>query len=431
MNILLLHAYNPFKASGVVALNLFNDLKTRGHKVKMLTNVYDADYPEGILSMETSASSYWKKSRIKNKIVYLKRKYKFDRKIEIDSRFDFFEFEEAKNIYRTKQLLRKAGFKPDFIVVLFAKTFINSKNIFELYKKTRSPIYWLMYDMAPLTGGCHYAWECKGYQNSCGGCPGLYSSDPFDITYKNLAYKKYFLEKAKVELITASEWQYQQAKVSSLFKDSRIHKILLSFDPQIFKPVDKALARIHFEIPANRKIIFFGSIALTTLRKGMIYLLESLKILKKKIKGTKLDNDILLLIAGSEIKEVVNNLPFEYHYLGLVDNTFGIASAYQVSDLFICPSIEDSGPSMINQSIMCGTPVVSFEMGVALDLVINGKTGYRAKLADSEDMAQGLFDILTLSDEGCSEMSENCRQLALKLCSPEVQIELFEKLFEN
>ena len=117
--------------------------------------------------------------------------------------------------------------------------------------------------------------------------------------------------------------------------------------------------------------------------------------------------------------------------MGLLDNTYGIASAYQIADIFICPSIEDSGPTMINQSIMCGTPVVSFEMGVSPDLVITGKTGYMAKLKDSKDLAQGIFEILSLTDDNFNEMSDNCRKLALKVCSPEVQIGSFENLFKN
>jgi len=96
-----------------------------------------------------------------------------------------------------------------------------------------------MYDMAPFTGGCHYAWDCKRYQNNCGSCPGLYSSDPFDITYENLIFKKKYISKTNIQIIAASEWQYRQAKNSSLFSNKPVHKILLSIDPSVFKPVNK------------------------------------------------------------------------------------------------------------------------------------------------------------------------------------------------
>lgn len=431
MNILLINANNPYKASGIVALNLFNDFKLKGHNVKLLTNKYDAHYAEGIISMETRYKAAWKSSKLRYKFDGLQRKLNLKKDTRVDNKYDFFEFNEKKKFYKTKNLLKKAELNPDIIIILFAKKFINTKNIYEFYERTHAKIYWLMYDMAPLTGGCHYAWECKGYESHCGNCPGLFSSDPCDITHQNVVYKQNYINRSNIQLIAASEWQYRQAIASSLFRNKKTHKILLSVDPHIFKPVCKEEKKKTLGIPSNKKVIFFGSIELTTVRKGMFYLLASLKILKEKIKDTSIENDVLLVIAGKKIEEIADKLPFEYHSLGLVDNTYGIASAYQIADVFICPSIEDSGPTMVNQSIMSGTPVVCFEMGIALDLVFTGKTGYRAKIKDSEDLAQGLYNILTLQEDDYKELSNNCRELALRECSPQVQIESFEKIFKN
>lgn len=431
MNILIFNANNPYLASGIVALNLYNDLKANGHNVRLLTNKFEKEYPDGIISMETSFHANWMKSSLRNKLTWYRKRLKLDPETKTDSKYDFLEFREHKVFYSTDKFLRKSGLKPDIIIVLFAKRFINTKNIYELFKKTGSKIFWLMYDMAPLTGGCHYAWDCNGYKNSCGNCPGLLSSNPQDITHKNFLYKQRFIENSNVQLVAASEWQYKQAKESSLFRNKTIHKILLSTDPDIFKPVDKEPLRRNMGIPAFRKVIFFGSIELTTIRKGMSYLLESLKILKGRIAGTQLENKLLLLIAGHKIEDFVSELPFEYKYLGMLDNTYGIAKAYQAADIFLCPSIEDSGPTMINQSIMTGTPVVSFEMGVAPDLVIAGKTGYVAKIKDSADFAEGIYQILNLDPSQRKQLSTNCRELGLKIGTPKVQIDAFENLFKQ
>ena len=418
MNILLFYAESPYYGAGNIALDLFTELNKKNNTVKLVVNKYDRKYPSGIISMETYFS-YCKK-KIINKI---KTSLKLNKKITTDPRYYLFDLYEEKEYYKTNKILKKAGIKPDVIIVLFAKGFINSKNFYELYKKTNAPIYWLMYDMAPLTGGCHYAWECKGYQQTCGSCPGLFSSDPFDITFKNLMYRKNYHNKTNLHIVTASEWQYRQTKQSTLFKSGTIHKILLSFNENIFRPVDKELLRKKMGIPQGKKIIFFGANYCDEERKGIKYLLDSLKILNQLISTNKnLENAILLLIAGSGFEKLKDLLPFEYHNLGKLDNTHGIASAYQAADIFACPSIEDSGPSMINQSIMCGTPVVSFEMGVALDLVLNGNTGYRAKLKDTQDLANGMYSILNMPDAEYEVMANNCRKLALKLYEPSVNI---------
>jgi glycosyltransferase involved in cell wall biosynthesis len=86
---------------------------------------------------------------------------------------------------------------------------------------------------------------------------------------------------------------------------------------------------------------------------------------------------------------------------------------------------------MVNQSIMSGTPVVSFEMGVSLDLVITGETGHIAKIKDSNDMAQGLFNILKLNSDDYNKLSIRCRKLALELCSPETRMEILEDLIRK
>jgi glycosyltransferase involved in cell wall biosynthesis len=435
MNILIFNTHNPLKESGIVALDLFNQLKANGHNVRLLVNRYDKNYPEGVISAESFISSGWSKLfyKFEWRFIKLKKLFKLKEKKQTNPNYYFSQLNEKKQIYDTDKLLKIADIKPDIIIILFAKKFINSKNIYELYTKTHAKIFWLMYDMAPFTGGCHYAWDCKGYQNSCGECPGLYSSDPLDISHENLVYKKTYLDQVNIHVLAGTEWQYWQAKTSALFRDKPIHKMLLSVDPNIFKPADKIKLKQEMKISAEKKIIFFGAVGLTAKRKGMDYMIESLNILKELIRSTDSDlgKNILLLAAGGEFDAIVNLLPFESRYLGNLDNNYGIASAYQIADVFLCPSIEDSGPMMINQSIMSGTPVVSFEMGVSLDLVISGETGHRARLKDSNDLAQGLYNILNLSVADYDRLSIQCRNHGLKSCSPEIRIDFFENLMRK
>jgi glycosyltransferase involved in cell wall biosynthesis len=268
---------------------------------------------------------------------------------------------------------------------------------------------------------------------NCGNCPGLYSSDPLDISHKNLLFKKDFLDKVNIHVLAGSEWQYQQARLSTLFKNKPIHKLLLPINPSVFKPVDKAKLRLDLKVNPDKKVIFFGAVGLSEMRKGMHFLIESLDKLKELVSRSDsgLGDKILLLIAGRGFDAIAGSLPFESQYLGYLDNNYGIASAYQAADVFLCPSIEDSGPMMINQSIMCGTPVVSFEMGVALDLVITGETGYRARFKDRSDMAQGIYNILNLSTTDYNKLSIQCRNLGVKSCSPEIRIDFFENIMRK
>jgi glycosyltransferase involved in cell wall biosynthesis len=433
MNILILNTHNPLNASGVVSSDLFIQLKDRGHNVRLLVNSFDEKYPDGIVSLETSFAA--KKKLLWEKVEWRLNKLKSLLKIDIktDPRYPFFILDEKKHFYSTKKILKAAGFTPDIVIILFAKGFLNAKNIFELNKYSGAKIFWLMFDMAPFTGGCHYAWDCKGYQVECGNCPGLYSSDSSDITRRNLSYKKRFFDKVKIHILAGSEWQYNQAKQSVLFKNSPVYKLLLPINVSVFKPVDKEKHRMNLNITPDRKIIFFGAVTISEERKGMRYLIESLVKLNQMISETlpELKEKVLLLIAGKGFAGLEESLPFESKYMGYLDNTYGIASAFQAADVFICPSIEDSGPMMINQSIMCGTPVVSFEMGVSLDLVITGVTGHRARLRDSDDMAKGLYNIISLTKTDYNKMADNCRELGLRTCAPEIRLDFFENILKG
>ena len=57
--------------------------------------------------------------------------------------------------------------------------------------------------------------------------------------------------------------------MSALFKNKPIHKVLLSIDSSVFKPVDKVKLRTEMKINTDKKIIFFGAVGLTEKRKGM------------------------------------------------------------------------------------------------------------------------------------------------------------------
>ena len=435
MKILLLNTHNPNLEAGAVSMDLFNLLRKRGHEVVLLVNSYASDYGEGIISAETKFS--YEKKIIKAMIVWrfnkLRETFKFIKITKTDSDYCFFEIDEKKSYIRTSVLLKRAEIKPDVIIVLFTKGFINARNLFELNKTSKAPIFWIMYDMAPFTGGCHYAWDCTGYMDACGCCPGMFSNNPNDVTRRNLSFKKRFLNKTNIQIIAASEWQYKQVKSSSLFRDRIIHKIHISIDNSVFKPIEKNVVRSQIGINVDKRVIFFGAVVLSQKRKGMSYLLKSLNILREKIENsdTALKNNVLLLIAGRGIDDIAEMLPFEYHYLGKTNNSNEIASAYQASDVFVCPSIEDSGPMMINQSLMCGTPVVAFKMGVAIDLVIQGSTGYTAVLRDSKDLAQGLYNVLSLGEDDYKKMSKNCRELALRMFAPEVQITKIEGIIND
>ena len=75
---------------------------------------------------------------------------------------------------------------------------------------------------------------------------------------------------------------------------------------------------------------------------------------------------------------------------------------------------------MINQSIMSGTPVVAYDIGVARDLVIDGSTGYIASRKDVESLCTALLKIICTPGTVLGEMGSNARRIALEKYAREV-----------
>ncbi|MHC4122156.1 MAG: glycosyltransferase [Planctomycetota bacterium] len=350
-------------------------------------------------------------------------------KIRTDPNY-YFQDHSQSAIKRVNDIYRKLSFKPDIIVAHWISNFVSIEDLYRLSSYNCTPIIWYLMDMAPLTGGCHYAWECTGFMDQCGKCPALYSDNKCDLSYRNWKKKHDCIQKMNITIVSATGWLTRQAKKTTIFNSKRIEQIMLGLDDEIFKPVPRNVARMRLNLPLEQKIVFFRAPSPKDKRKGLSYLIEALKLLKEQL-GTD-TNKILIVTAGS-ISGIgfflTNN--FQHKNLGFLNDDKILASAYQAADVFVCPSIEDSGPMMINESIMCGTPVVAFEMGVTPDLVHTGKTGYCAQLKNSEDLAKGIKYILDLSPEKAKSMAKQCSDLGLQYCHYQVQAKAFQNLFET
>ena len=326
-----------------------------------------------------------------------------------------------------KQIDKILPFEPELIVAHWTKFAFNSKLQYELSKKYNAPIVSYMMDMAPITGGCHYAYDCKRYELGCGLCPAINSKKQKDISWKTFKQKEHYISKTDVSLIYASEEQKKQVEKSEMWKQKNKFEMMLSVDENTYIPKNICDAKNALGIQNNKKVVFFGAASISEKRKGLAYLIEALNDLYNN--NQHLRNNVLILIAGRNLPDI--RIPFEYRYLGYLSTDRELANAYQASDVFVCPSVEDSGPLMINQAIMSGRPVVSFDMGVAPDLVHTGETGYRAILKDSYDISRGLKYVLELNNEEWSKMSSNARELGIEKCSMKNQVERFKKIIDS
>jgi len=318
----------------------------------------------------------------------------------------------------------------DILHLHWVATFVGSAQIRHLAFTTGAPIVWTLMDMAPLTGGCHYAGSCQGYQNKCGCCPQLHSCSNWDISRLSWERKKKNLRDLPITIIAPTKWVMERTRESSLFGKSRVEVIPLAIDDKIFRPLDSRVAREVLRLPQDKKVIFYGATFRSEERKGWRYFVEALQHLMHDVSlPLNLRNEIVVALAGFKSPGQTYDLPFPVYDLGYLKDNRTLALAYQAADVFVSSSIEDAGPMMIPEAMMCGTPVVAFNTGGAPDLIETMINGYLAQYRDSLDLAQGIARILF--SENADLIRVNAAKSALVHHAPDTVVRQYLDLYRE
>ena len=250
----------------------------------------------------------------------------------------------------------------------------------KLLKKIDKPIVWTMRDMWPMTGGCHYAMECKGYETGCGCCPQLGSNNRFDLSWYILKRKKRYYSK-KIKLVAISRWLAECAKSSDLFRGFDVSVIHNAVDTKEFFAIEREVARDLLGLPKDKKIVLAGATNIHQKYKGFGKFQDAIRYFDKKH---------LFLFFGEVNRDELENLDIDFHSLGFLRDTISLRLAYSAADVFVVPSIQEAFGKTLIEAMACGTPVVAFDATGPKDIVEHKRTGYLARPFDVEDLAKGI-----------------------------------------
>jgi glycosyltransferase involved in cell wall biosynthesis len=386
------------QGSGVASYKIGKFLLEAGYKVALV--VRDRSQSDSFIIQITQNL---------NRKIFNRLTARFKSGLPTYEEYDFLNPDENYSFATAEQILESLPFRPDMILTGLISGFVNTEVLAELSEKTGAPVYMFMVDMAPLTGGCHYAWDCTGYEQKCRNCPAIVDESKKDVAHHNFALKQKNVKKGNLKVIAGSEWSKKQAQRSTLFKSqNNIYNINSCIDTKLFNNSGRDYAKRIFQINIDSKVVFTGSAFTHGKRKGIGYFVESLEQLWQLMSEAE-RNKIVVLIAANhgEKNDLIERIPFKKQLIDYIKDYRLLSLAYQASDVFVCSSVEDAGPMMVSEALACGTPVVGFEMGVTSNMVRNGYNGYKAKLKDSADLAAGMFKVLSLPPEKYAEYSRN------------------------
>jgi glycosyltransferase involved in cell wall biosynthesis len=210
-----------------------------------------------------------------------------------------------------------------------------------------------------------------------------------------------------------------------MLKRLPIYQIPSGIDTEVYEPLDPVQCRALLGIPRHKKVVMFSALDMSQHWKGGDLLMKALHSLPASLKS-----ETLLLLLGNKGGAIAQSAGIPVLSLGYVSNDRLKAIAYSAADLFVSPSRAEAFGLVALESLACGTPVVAFAVGGALELVQPGHTGYRAEPEDAQDLCNGIVQLL--QDESlCSHMGRQGREMVLEEYNLELYVQRYVELYRH
>lgn len=286
---------------------------------------------------------------------------------------------------------------------------------------SQRPLIWTLQDMWSFTGHCAHALDCKNwYTNQCRDCHHNLRYRPilFDTSHEFYLLKQKIYQNTPVHLVAASAWLAQQVK-KSILADKPLTVIHNGADTRSFHPLNKQKTRKELNLPSDKPIILFASTYGTKNPwKGGNYL--------KAIIQNNLYPDYYFVTLGAREYKKTNNLieiPF-------ISDRHLLVKYYNSADLLFYPSIADTFPLTILESMSCGTPVVAFKTGGISEQITHKKDGYLADYKNLDSLLSGI-DYLLDSQSRLVKIQTHARQKIVKSFSLDLMIKKYKNLYQQ
>jgi glycosyltransferase involved in cell wall biosynthesis len=298
--------------------------------------------------------------------------------------------------------------------------YINIKILFEYLKQSNLPVVWTLHDCWSFTGHCaHYTVvDCQKWQKQCYSCPqtSRYPASIFlDNSKKNYLEKKtIFNSLSKLTLIPVSEWLEGEVR-KSFFKDVDIKMINNGIDLEMFNIRKLNLSKLKYKIP--KKFIILGVASVWTKEKGLNDFIELRELL---------GNDIQIVLIGLN-KSQLKKMPIGITGIERTENQRELADMYNLADVYINLTWEDTFPTTNLEAIACGTPIITYDVGGSPE-AITPETGF---VVQKKEYFEIIEKVKEIKANGKDYYSTYCRERALQKYNQNDRFKEYFNLYEE
>ena len=293
--------------------------------------------------------------------------------------------------------------------------------------KISQPIVWTMHDMWTFSGAEHYTNDASDarFRRGYSRMNRVDNESGFDVDQWVWKRKKKHW-KQQMFFVSPSNWLADCARDSALLKGQNIRVIPNALNTNVWKPIEKKVARQILGLPQDSKLVLFGALG------GESQHIKGADLLKKAmhslVRSSSNLNCQLVIFGQSQPQH--HDYPLPAHYMGHKHDDTSLILLYSAADVMLVPSRQESFAQTGTEAQACGCPVVCFDSSGLKDNVEHGKTGYRAEPFIPESFAQGITWVLE-NTKRYQLLSKNARTRAVSLWSYDVVVPQYLKLYEE
>ncbi|UCH94207.1 MAG: glycosyltransferase [Candidatus Aminicenantes bacterium] len=332
--------------------------------------------------------------------------------------------------FSTRFILKKArDLQPDIISLHIIHGGYFKTSLIKKLSKV-APIVWTMHDMWGFTANAAHTFGDESWKQlkSGKGEKTIYPHVGINRGKALLKRKRRIYKKSDLHVVTPSQWLYHLAKQSPVFENKPLHRIAHGLDLEIFKPKNKTACRKVLGLPENAKAIMFSSaddLGKSPWKGGQL-LVDILNTIDSK---TPYPIEILVLGKG-ELKVLQHMNHLNVHRIRYIDSEQLMTVLLSAADLYVYPTRADNLPLVLMESIACGTPCITFDVGGCGDIIHDDVCGYLIKPFDVETFADKTLEILN-NKEKLRTLSETSRKFAEEHFSLEDMADAYYQLFQK
>ncbi len=292
----------------------------------------------------------------------------------------------------TRDLLRWLdGMQPDVIHIHnLHSNFINMPMLLQWIAQNNKALVATLHDCWYFTGGCpHFtSSNCFRWKEFCGSCPRKRKDIPslFDCSMQILKDKRVLFSCiSKMTVVGVSKWTIEMAQ-QGIFKNTPCYVINNGIDIDVFKPIRevKKIKSIRDKYGIKDSFVILGP-ASKWLNPENRDLLDS---------ALNLGEDYTLVLygcnaqqMGSEIIPIIGNNTTMLIKVGLTGNKEELVDIYNMANVFVNCTHEDTFSLINAEAQACGTPVICYANTGAKETV-NTEYGHLVETDDVKIMIE-------------------------------------------